>query len=109
MDMNEMPDLVPTLAITAAFAREKTVIRNIGHLRFKESDRLHALTAELSKMGIQIKEGEDRLEIKGGKPHGAEIETYDDHRMAMSFAVAGLAVPGVKIQGVKDSSEMLKY
>jgi 3-phosphoshikimate 1-carboxyvinyltransferase len=99
MDMNEMPDLVPTLAITAAFAQGKTAIQNIGHLRFKESDRLHALAAELSKMGIRIKEGEDRLEIEGGKPHGAEIETYDDHRMAMSFAVAGLAVPGVKIRG----------
>lgn len=98
MDMNEMPDLVPTLAITAAFAQGKTVIRNIGHLRFKESDRLHALAAELSKMGIRIKEGEDRLEIEGGKPHGAEIETYDDHRMAMSFVVAGLVVPGVKIK-----------
>jgi 3-phosphoshikimate 1-carboxyvinyltransferase len=99
MDMNEMPDLVPTLAVTAAFAQGKTGIQNIKHLRFKESDRLHALTAELSKMGIRIKEGEDRLEIEGGTPHGAEIETYDDHRMAMSFAVAGLAVPGVKIKG----------
>jgi 3-phosphoshikimate 1-carboxyvinyltransferase len=99
MDMNEMPDLVPTLAVTAAFAQGKTVIRNIKHLRFKESDRLHALAVELSKMGIRIKEGEDRLEMEGGKPHGAEIETYDDHRMAMSFAIAGLAVPGVKIKG----------
>jgi 3-phosphoshikimate 1-carboxyvinyltransferase len=99
MDMNEMPDLVPTLAVTAAFARGKTEIRNIGHLRFKESDRLHALAMELSKMGIRTKEGEDRLEVEGGKPHGAEIETYDDHRMAMSFAVAGLVVPGVKIKG----------
>jgi 3-phosphoshikimate 1-carboxyvinyltransferase len=99
IDMNEMPDLVPTLAVTAAFAHGKTVIRNIKHLRFKESDRFHALAVELSKMGIQIKEGEDRLEMEGGKPHGAEIETYDDHRMAMSFAVAGLTVPGVKIKG----------
>ena len=99
MDMNEMPDLVPTLAITSAFAREKTVIRNIGHLRFKESDRFHALAIELSKMGIRVKEGEDGLEIEGGKPHGAEIETYNDHRIAMSFAITGLAVPGVKIKG----------
>jgi len=99
MDMNEMPDLVPTLAVTAAFARGKTEIRNIRHLRFKESDRLHALAVELGKMGIRTKEGEDRLEVEGGKAHGAEIETYDDHRMAMSFAVAGLVVPGVKIKG----------
>ena len=99
MDMNEMPDLVPTLAITSAFARGKTVIQNIGHLRFKESDRIHALAVELSKMGIRVKEGEDWLEIEGGKPHGAEIETYNDHRLVMSFAIAGLAVPGVKIKG----------
>ena len=99
MDMNEMPDLVPTLAVTAAFSQGNTVIQNIRHLRFKESDRLHALAVELSKMGIRVREGEDWLEIEGGKPHGAEIETYDDHRMAMSFAIAGLVIPGVKIKG----------
>jgi 3-phosphoshikimate 1-carboxyvinyltransferase len=99
IDMNEMPDLVPTLAVTAAFARGRTVIQNIGHLRFKESDRIHALAAELGKMGIRVNEGEDGLEVEGGKPQGAEIETYDDHRMAMSFAIAGLGVPGVKIMG----------
>ncbi len=99
MDMNEMPDLVPTLAVTAAFAQGKTVIQNIRHLRFKESDRLHALAVELNKMGIRVREGEDWLEIEGGKPHGAEIETHDDHRMAMSFAIAGLVIPGVKIKG----------
>ena len=99
IDMNEMPDLVPTLAVTAAFAQGNTVIQNIRHLRFKESDRLHALAVELSKMGIRVREGEDWLEIEGGKPHGAEIETYDDHRMAMSFAIAGLVIPGVKIKG----------
>jgi 3-phosphoshikimate 1-carboxyvinyltransferase len=99
IDMNEMPDLAPTLSVTAAFARGKTVIQNIGHLRLKESDRIHALAAELSKIGIRIEEGENWLEIEGGKPRGAEIETYDDHRMAMSFAIAGLAVPGIKIKG----------
>jgi 3-phosphoshikimate 1-carboxyvinyltransferase len=99
MDMNEMPDLVPTLAVTAAFAQGNAVIQNIRHLRFKESDRLHALAVELSKMGIRVREGEDWLEIEGGKPHGAEIETYDDHRMAMSFAIAGLVIPRVKIKG----------
>jgi 3-phosphoshikimate 1-carboxyvinyltransferase len=99
MDMNEMPDLVPTLAVTAAFARGKTVIQNIGHLRFKESDRIHVLAIELSKMGIPVKEGKDWLEIEGERAHGAEIETYSDHRMAMSFAITGLAVPGVKVKG----------
>ena len=99
VDMNGMPDLVPTLAVTAAFARGKTVIQNIGHLRLKESDRIHALAVELSKMGVRVREREDGLEIEGGKPRGAEVETHNDHRMAMSFAIAGLAVSGVKIKG----------
>jgi 3-phosphoshikimate 1-carboxyvinyltransferase len=101
VDMNGMPDLVPTLAVTAAFAHGKTIIQNIGHLRLKESDRIKALAGEMVKMGIQVEEGEDYLKIEGGKPHGAKIETYNDHRLAMSFAITGLAVPGVKIKGEK--------
>jgi 3-phosphoshikimate 1-carboxyvinyltransferase len=99
IDMNAMPDLVPTLAVTAAFAEGKTVIQNIAHLRLKESDRIKTLAEELSKMGIRAEEGKDWLTIEGGKAHGANIETYNDHRLAMSFAVAGLVVPGVKIKG----------
>ena len=99
VDMNGMPDLVPTLTVTAAFAKGKTMIQNIGHLRLKESDRIKALAGELVKMGIQVEEGEDYLKIEGGEPHSAEIETYNDHRLAMSFAIAGLVVPGVKIKG----------
>ena len=98
-DMNAMPDLVPTLAVTAAFAPGKTMIQNIGQLRFKESDRIHALAVELGKMDVRVKEGENWLEVEGGKPHGTDIETHNDHRLAMSFAVAGLAIPGVKIGG----------
>jgi len=99
IDMNEMPDLVPTLAVTTAFGRGRTVIQNIGHLRFKESDRIKALAGELRKIGIQVEEGADWLVIEGGEAHGAEIDPHDDHRLAMSFAIAGLAVPGVKIKG----------
>ncbi len=99
VDMNTMPDLVPTLAVTAAFAQGNTVMKNIGHLRLKESDRIAALAGELVKMGVRVESGEDWLKVKGGKARGAEIETYNDHRLAMSFAIAGLAVPGVKIQG----------
>lgn len=98
VDMNEMPDLVPPLAITAAFARGETWITNIGHLRLKESDRIRALTEELTKIGVRVKEGEDNLKIEGGKPHGAEINTHNDHRIAMSFAIAGLVIPGIKIK-----------
>ncbi|MBM4306218.1 MAG: 3-phosphoshikimate 1-carboxyvinyltransferase [Deltaproteobacteria bacterium] len=99
MDMGGIPDLVPTVAIAAAFAHGKTVLRNINHLRFKESDRIKTPAIELGKMGIRTEEREDSLKIEGGRPHGAEIETYHDHRLAMSFAIAGLVVPGVKIKG----------
>ncbi len=99
IDMNEMPDLVPTLAVTAAFAKGETVMKNIGHLRIKESDRIGAVARELSKMGIRVEEGADWLKVEGGRVHGAEIETHNDHRLAMSFAVAGLVVPGMKIKG----------
>lgn len=99
IDMNEMPDVVPTLAVTSAFACGKTLIKNIGHLRLKESDRIIALTGELRKIGIRVEEGKDWLKVEGGKVHGAEIETYNDHRLAMSFSIVGLAVPGLKIKG----------
>ena len=97
VDMGHMPDVVPTLAVVAAFARGATTIRNVGHLRAKECDRLSAVCSELAKMGIETKTTRDELRVMGGKPHGAAIETYDDHRMAMSFAVAGLKTPGVNI------------
>ena len=99
IDMNAMPDLVPTLAVSAIFARGKTVIRNIGHLRLKESDRIRALATELAKIGARVEEGSDSLTLAGGDVRGAEIEAYNDHRMAMSFAVAGLKVPGIRILG----------
>jgi 3-phosphoshikimate 1-carboxyvinyltransferase len=97
VDMGHMPDVVPTLAVVAAFARGTTKIRNVSHLRAKECDRLAAVSNELAKMGIETRVDEDDLEIVGGAPHGAEIETYDDHRIAMSFAVAGLRVSGMGI------------
>ncbi|MBR9980637.1 MAG: 3-phosphoshikimate 1-carboxyvinyltransferase [Desulfatitalea sp.] len=99
VDMGNMPDMVPTLAVVAAFARGTTIIRNVAHLRAKESDRLAAVCQELAKMGIDTHCGPDDLQVHGGRPKGAEIHTYDDHRIAMSFAVAGLKVPGVIITG----------
>ena len=102
VNMGDMPDVVPTLAVVAAFAQGKTEITNIAHLRIKECDRLTATVTELTKMGATVEEFEDRMIIHGdgGKNlHGADIETYKDHRMAMCFAVAGLRVPGVKIHG----------
>ncbi|MFC1896389.1 3-phosphoshikimate 1-carboxyvinyltransferase [Thermodesulfobacteriota bacterium] len=99
VDMSDMPDTVPTLAVLAAFARGSTVIRNIGHLREKESDRLGCVVAELGRMGVDARCDADSMTIQGGQPRAARIETYNDHRMAMSFAVAGLMVPGIVITG----------
>ena len=96
-DLGDMPDMVPTLAVLAALRPGRTVIENVAHLRLKESDRLSALATELGKTGIPVEERKDGLIITGGQPHGAEIETYNDHRIAMSFAVLGLAVPGMSI------------
>ena len=98
VDMADMPDMVPTLAVVAAFARGTTVIENVAHLRAKESDRLGAVVAELMKMGIEADCTDSGLRIVGGNPQGAAIDTYDDHRIAMSFALAGLKVPGIKIK-----------
>ena len=98
MDMNSMPDLVPTLAVTALFASGATRIRNVAHLRFKESDRLEALETELKKLGANITLHEDGLEIVPAPLHGCLLDTYDDHRLAMSFALIGTKVPGVKIE-----------
>lgn len=98
VDMADMPDMVPTLAVVAAFAHGATVIENVAHLRAKESDRLGAVAAELMKMGIEADCTDSGLRIVGGHPQGAAIDTYDDHRIAMSFALAGLKVPGIKIK-----------
>jgi 3-phosphoshikimate 1-carboxyvinyltransferase len=97
VDMNEMPDAVLALAVTAAFGNSPTHIRNVANLRIKESDRLLALQTELRKLGAVAHADADSLRIEPRPLHGAEIATYDDHRMAMAFALAGLRVPGVVI------------
>jgi 3-phosphoshikimate 1-carboxyvinyltransferase len=96
-DMADMPDMVPTLAVVAAFAEGTTKIENVAHLKAKESDRLGSVVHELSKMGIEASCSDTGMKIKGGSPKGTIIDTYGDHRMAMSFALAGLNVPGILI------------
>ncbi len=97
VDMGDMPDVVPTLAVMSAFREGRTCITNVAHLRIKESNRIAALVSEINRIGVQAEERSDGLMITGGKPHGAEIKTYNDHRIAMSFAIAGLVVPGIGI------------
>lgn len=103
VDMGDMPDVAPTLAVVAAFAEGTTVINNIAHLRIKECDRVDAVVTELRKMGAEVEASQDQMiihgRVGGTNLHGARIETYNDHRMAMCFAVAGLRIPGVEITG----------
>ena len=97
VDMNAISDTVQTLAVVALFAEGPTTIRNVAHIRHKETDRIGNLATELRKLGATVEELSDGLRIAPAPLHGARIETYNDHRMAMSLAVAGLKVPGVVI------------
>jgi 3-phosphoshikimate 1-carboxyvinyltransferase len=99
IDMNSTPDLVPTVAIVALFARTPTRIRNVANLRIKESDRISALANELSKIGAKVKEYEDGLEIFPSLSYNnACVSTYNDHRIAMAFTIAGLKTGGITIE-----------
>jgi 3-phosphoshikimate 1-carboxyvinyltransferase len=98
IDMNDISDTVMTLAAVACFAEGPTTIRNVAHIRHKETDRLAALATELRRLGAGVDEFADGLTITPKPLHGAEVETYNDHRMAMSLALIGLRVPGVVIK-----------
>jgi 3-phosphoshikimate 1-carboxyvinyltransferase len=99
IDLNAMPDAAPTLAVVACFAQGPTRIRNIANLRLKETDRMKAIKTELEKLGATVTVTEDEIQIEPpAQVSSARIATYDDHRMAMSFAVAGLQVPGIVIE-----------
>lgn len=95
--VEDFPDQAMTLAVLCAFAEGKSVIKGIKSLRVKETERVKALENELAKMGIETSSTNDSLTIYGGKPHGATIDTYGDHRIAMAFAVAGTKLSGVEI------------
>jgi len=107
IDASGFPDLVPTIAAVALFARGTTEIRGVPHLRIKESDRIASVRTEFGKLGAEIGELDDGLVVRGGKKlTGARIDPWNDHRIAMSAAVIGLAVPGVVIEnpGAVDKS-----
>lgn len=98
VDLNDMPDTAQTLAVVALFAEGPTTIRNVASLRVKETDRLSALHCELTKLGARVEEFQDGLTIHPpDRPSPAIIDTYDDHRMAMSFSLVGLRIDGVTI------------
>jgi 3-phosphoshikimate 1-carboxyvinyltransferase len=95
--MSDISDTVMTLAVVALFAEGPTTIRNVAHIRHKETDRLAALANELRRLGATVEEFADGLTIQPGPLHGAVLQTYKDHRMAMSLALVGLRIPGVII------------
>jgi 3-phosphoshikimate 1-carboxyvinyltransferase len=97
-DMSNMPDTAQTLAVVAACAEGTTVLRGLSTLRVKETDRIAALHTELGKMGVSSEQGSDYLIVHGGSPHAATIATYEDHRMAMAFALLAGVVDGIKIE-----------
>jgi 3-phosphoshikimate 1-carboxyvinyltransferase len=96
--MNSMPDMVPTIAAIAPFASSPTRIRKVGFIRHHESDRIEAIATELRRIGARVEEFDDGLGIAPSTLRPASIETYDDHRIAMAFAVAGLKIAGMRIR-----------
>ncbi|MBW4425313.1 MAG: 3-phosphoshikimate 1-carboxyvinyltransferase [Nostoc desertorum CM1-VF14] len=98
IDMNDISDLVQTLGAIAPFASSPITIRNVEHIRYKETDRIKAVVTELRRLGVKVEEFPDQLKIEPGPITPAAIETYHDHRMAMAFAVTGLKVPGIVIK-----------
>ncbi len=100
-DAGATPDLVPTIAVLAACAEGVTVIGNAEHVRYKETDRLHAMAVELTKMGVSIKEERDSLTITGGELRGAEVHGWHDHRIVMSLAIAGMVAGNTTIDTVE--------
>ena len=94
-DLNRTPDALPLMAVLGCFASGTTRLLNVPQARFKECDRIACMTRELRKMGADIEELEDGMIIHGGKPlSGAEVESYDDHRIAMALTVAALKAEG---------------
>ncbi|MEY2447744.1 MAG: 3-phosphoshikimate 1-carboxyvinyltransferase [Acidimicrobiaceae bacterium] len=98
VDLRDLSDMVPTLAAVAVFADSPTTITGVGFIRGKESDRIGDLVAELRRCGIDAVEHDDGITINPGQPRPARIRTYDDHRMAMAFALIGLRSPGIEIE-----------
>ncbi len=99
VEMSDISDTVQTMAAVALFLPSTTTIRGVAHNRVKETDRIGNLAIELRKFGAKVDELPDGLAIHPGPLRGAEIETYDDHRMAMSLSLVGLRQPGVVIMG----------
>ncbi len=98
VDMADMSDLVPTLAVVAAFATTPTRITGVGFIRHKESDRLGDLAREMGAIGLVAEEEPDGILVHPSIPRGGRVSTHHDHRLAMALSLAGLVVDGVEIE-----------
>lgn len=99
VDLNATPDMAQTVAVLALFAEGPTNVRNVANLRVKETDRIAAVTTELTKLGAKVEAREDGFAIEPPRAvQPAAVDTYEDHRMAMSFALVGLRIDGVVIK-----------
>jgi 3-phosphoshikimate 1-carboxyvinyltransferase len=101
LDMNAISDTAQTLAAVAVFADGPTTIRNVEHMRHKETDRVDAVATELNRLGIRTEVFPDGLQIVPGPVTPAIVQTYNDHRMAMSFSLIGLRTPGIRVANPK--------
>lgn len=106
INVSDIPDTVPSLAIVASFANGTTIIEGAERLRYKESDRLESVVSNLKKMGVDVKEKPDGMIIKGGNVKGAELDGYKDHRIVMAFSVAALCAKGETV--IKDAESIAK-
>jgi len=106
-DLSEVSELTPVVAALAALADGPSELRRVEHIRGHETDRIAALATELGKVGAEVTEFQDGLRIVPRPLHGAEFETYADHRMAHAAAVIGLAVPGISLTDVACTSKTL--
>lgn len=97
VDLRDLPDMAQTFAVVAAFASGESRVRGVGFIRGHETDRIEAVVSELRRCGIEAVATGDGFIVGPGDPHGALVQTYDDHRMAMSFSLLGLRVPGISI------------
>jgi len=97
IDLREISDTAPTLAVVAAFAEGPVRVTGIDFIRRKETDRMAVVVTELQRLGIEAAEDDDGFTVHPGWPQPGVVDTYDDHRMAMSFALLGLVAPGIVI------------
>ena len=101
VDLADLSDTAPTVAVVAAFADRPTTVRGVGFIRAKESDRIAAVVAELNRCGVPAVETDDGFVVTPAPPRSARVSTYDDHRLAMAFSLIGLRVPGIEIDGAE--------